>query len=59
MWRVMETDNTAGTDSQYTAMWSPLKYFCVWYIYFLLVFIHFLVRVQCPSVSNNVLIIAK
>ena len=46
----METDNTAGTDSrnvdtQYPAMWSPLRYFyCLCMVYnFLLVFIHFLV----------------
>ena len=58
MWRAMETDNTAGTDSQYTAMWSPLRYFCVW-LYILFIGFHSFYRVQCPSVSNNVLIIAK
>ena len=58
MWRVMETDNTAGTDSQYPAMWSPLRYFYIWYIYLFIGF-HSFSSVQCPSVSNNVLIIAK
>ena len=55
----METNNTAGTDSQYPAMWSLSTEIFLYMVYILFIGFHSFSSVQCPSVSNNVLIIAK